>query len=61
VNSHTRKQILNTRIKTGWVICKVDDYIHVKDAPNVADTTIGMQTAEEKRHALSIGTRIIAE
>jgi hypothetical protein len=29
VNSHTRKQILNTRIKTGWVICKVDDYIHV--------------------------------
>jgi hypothetical protein len=29
VKSNTRKQILNTRMKMGWVICKVDDYIHV--------------------------------
>jgi len=27
VNSHTRKQILNTRMNIGWVICNVDDYI----------------------------------
>jgi DNA-directed RNA polymerase subunit RPC12/RpoP len=29
VNSHTRKQILNTRMKIGWEICKVDYYIHI--------------------------------
>jgi hypothetical protein len=29
VNCHTRKQILNTRMKIGWVICNVDNYIHV--------------------------------
>jgi hypothetical protein len=29
VNSHTRKQILSTRMKIGWEICKADDYIHV--------------------------------
>jgi hypothetical protein len=29
VNSHTRKKIMNSRTKTGWVICNVDDYIHV--------------------------------
>ena len=29
VNSHTRKQILNARMKIGWAICNVDDYIHV--------------------------------
>ena len=29
VNSHTRKQILNTRMKIGWEICKAADYIHV--------------------------------
>ena len=29
VKSNARKQILNTRLKMGWVICKADDYIHV--------------------------------
>ena len=29
VNSHTRKKIMNTRTKIGWVICNIDDYIHV--------------------------------
>ena len=29
VNSHTRKQIMNTRMKIGWVICNVNDYTHV--------------------------------
>jgi len=26
VNSHTRKKIMNTRMKIGWVICNIDDY-----------------------------------
>ena len=29
VNSHTRKKIMNSRMKIGWVICRVDDYLHV--------------------------------
>jgi len=29
VNFHTRKQIMNTRMKIGWVICNVNDYTHV--------------------------------
>ena len=29
VTSHARNQLMNTRIKTGWVICKEADYIHV--------------------------------
>jgi predicted fused transcriptional regulator/phosphomethylpyrimidine kinase len=47
VNFHTRKKIMNTRMKIGWVICNVD-------ASNVADTTTGWQTAEERRHVLSV-------
>ena len=29
VSSHTREQIMNTRMKIGWVKCKVNDYIQV--------------------------------
>jgi hypothetical protein len=29
VKSNAWKQILYTRLKIGWVICKADDYIHV--------------------------------
>ena len=29
VNTNTRKQLMNTRMKIGWVICNVEDYIHV--------------------------------
>jgi len=29
VRSHTGQQIMNTRKKIGWVICKFDDYIQV--------------------------------
>ena len=30
VDSNTRKILLQNRIKMGWVICKVDDYMVVK-------------------------------
>jgi hypothetical protein len=29
VNSQTWKKIMNTRMKIGWVICNVADYIHI--------------------------------
>jgi hypothetical protein len=45
---------MNTRTKIGWVICNVADYIHVNRYTNVADTTTGWQTAEERKHVLSV-------
>ena len=43
VTCHTRKQILNTRMKIGWVICRVEDYIHVNRCFNVLATDFFFQ------------------
>jgi len=45
VDSGTRKKLIQDRIKLGWAICRVDDYIAAKGAFVAADITTPFGTA----------------
>jgi len=56
VSSHTRKQTMNARIKIGWVICNVDDYVQVNRCFKCSKYNDGLAECrgEESRHVLSV-------
>jgi hypothetical protein len=50
VGSGTRKKPIQTRLKLGWAICRVDDYIVVKDASFTANITTTSETSSGRIH-----------
>jgi len=50
VNSDARKILLPNRVKRGWTLCKVDDYIAAKNASDVVDSITHIKSAKGKRH-----------
>jgi 23S rRNA A1618 N6-methylase RlmF len=51
VSAQTRKQLIQKRIKQGWLICGIGDYIVVNRCFNAPKSTTDLGNAEERSHA----------
>ena len=51
VSVQTRKLLLDRRVKLGWQICKIEDYVVVSRCYKCPDTTVELATAEERTPA----------
>jgi len=46
VSAKTRKLLLDSRVKFGWQICRIEDYVVATRSTNAPGTTIELATAE---------------
>ena len=51
VNSEIRKKLLHNRVKIGWTVGRVDDYLVAKRCLGAADKTTHIKTVRWKRYA----------
>ena len=52
VDLGTRHKLLQTRVKMGWAICKIDDYIVAKNVSAAAVIITNIENARGKKHVL---------
>jgi hypothetical protein len=53
VGAHTRKQLLQKKVKLEWLICKIEDYIAANRCLNASDSITDFAIVEERKPALS--------
>jgi hypothetical protein len=54
VGPETRKKLLQTKLKIGWLICSVGDYLVAKGASSAASIIIDIRSARERKRALCV-------
>ena len=54
VGAQTRKGLLRNKVKLGWLICKIEDYVVATRCFKAPDLITGFASAEEKKPALPV-------
>jgi hypothetical protein len=54
INTHARKFLVQNRVKLGWLICNIEDYLVSNNAKNAPELTEDFRNAVELKHAPSV-------